>query len=80
MTPLLTVKEVAKRLRASESFVRHLLTSGRLRHHVLGKCQGGKRVSEEQLADYLASTERGGVVKTKPPPKKVARLRNLSLE
>ena len=80
MTPLLSVKAVAERLNASESFVRHLLASGRMRHYVLGRGQGGKRVSEEQLAEYLAATERGGApdlpaaVGAKRPPRKKGRL------
>ena len=57
---LMTVEEVAERLNASTSFVYQLLATGELRHFVLGKKQGGKRVSEEQLQDYLHSRERGG--------------------
>jgi len=54
------VNEVAKHLGVSESFVYALLQSGRLKHHVLGKRQGGKRVSMEQLEEYLRSVEKGG--------------------
>jgi len=56
---LMKVKEVAKFLNASESFVYALLESGRLKHHVLGRGQGGKRVSLEQLQEYLGGVEKG---------------------
>lgn len=59
-TFLMTVAEVAKRLQCSESFVYQLLSSGELKHYGLGQGQGGKRISEEQLEEYLASRERGG--------------------
>jgi excisionase family DNA binding protein len=66
---LLTVRQVAERLHCSEGFVYGLLASGRLRHHVLGAGQGGKRVSDDQLTDYLRSTERGGGLDSpKPAP------------
>jgi excisionase family DNA binding protein len=57
---LLTVTEVAKRLNCSESFVYRILASGELRHFTLGRGQGGKRVSEEHLQEYLAEKEKGG--------------------
>lgn len=57
---LLTVKEAAERLNVSESFIYALLTTGELRHYALGKGQGGKRVSDEQLQEYLHARERGG--------------------
>jgi excisionase family DNA binding protein len=71
---LLKVKEVAKYLNASESFVYALLESGRLKHHVLGKGQGGKRVSMDQIQQYLQCVEKGGISQPKPkqpvtPPK-----------
>ena len=56
----MTVQEVADRLQASTSFVYDLMASGELRHFVLGRGQGGKRVSEEQLQAYLAGREKGG--------------------
>ncbi len=64
--PLLMVKEVAEYLNVSESFVYGLLQSGRLKHHVLGKGQGGKRISMEQIQEYLQSVERGGEPQTQP--------------
>lgn len=65
---LLKVKDVAEFLNASESFVYALLDSGRLRHHVLGRGQGGKRVSMEQIHEYLQSVEKGGEPQPKPKP------------
>jgi excisionase family DNA binding protein len=56
-SPLLKIPEVAKRLNVSTSFVYDLIAEGRLRHHRLGRGQGAIRVSEEQLAAYLASCE-----------------------
>ena len=45
--PLMTVREVSEFLKVSDSFVYALLQSGRMKHHVLGRGQGGKRVSME---------------------------------
>jgi excisionase family DNA binding protein len=81
---LLTVRQVAERLNCSESFVRRLIASGRLKHHVLGAVHGGKRISELQLAEYLRATERGGMEKRRSTPTKRAKpdlaLKHLSLD
>lgn len=78
---LLTVGEVSERLNASSSFVYQLLASGELRHYVLGRGQGGKRVSEEQLQDYLnrkeQGTRRGPEEKSTPAPAKGSAFTNL---
>ena len=57
------VAEVAETLRLSESQVYALINSGRLRCHRLttGR-QGGIRISDEQLRDYLASTVEQGAL------------------
>jgi excisionase family DNA binding protein len=68
MTAMLTVKDVAGRLNCSESFVYELLASGELKHFRLGKGQGGKRVSEEQLQEYLLTREHGGEGRPQPAP------------
>ncbi len=47
---LLTVKEVAERLRLSEEAVRRLLRSKLLRGFVV---QGSWRISQQDLIDYL---------------------------
>ncbi|HYH63311.1 MAG TPA: helix-turn-helix domain-containing protein [Urbifossiella sp.] len=57
---MMTVEDVARRLNVSDSFVYGAVSDGRLKHHRLGKGQGGIRVSEEQLAAFLRLTERGG--------------------
>ena len=57
---LLKVPEVAERLSCSASKVYQLLASGALQHYTLGPGRGGKRVSEEQLAAFLASRQKGG--------------------
>jgi excisionase family DNA binding protein len=64
---LMRVADVARRLNTSESFVYGLLADGRLKHYVLGKGQGAKRVSEAQLSEYLAAVEKCGC-----PPQHVA--------
>ena len=66
---MMTVEDVARRLKASDSFVYGAIASGRLTHHRLGKGQGGIRVSEEQLAAFLRVTERGGEEASVPPAK-----------
>ena len=50
MNELLTVKEVAKKLRLSEEAVRRLLRSKRLRGYTV---QGSWRVKLEDLNEYL---------------------------
>jgi excisionase family DNA binding protein len=69
--PLLTVEDVATRLNVSDKFVYGVIATGRLKHHRLGKGQGGIRVSEEQLAEFLRLTARGGEEDTPQPPPKV---------
>lgn len=65
---LLTVEEVAQRLNVSVSFVYNLVADGtRLKFYRLGKGQGGLRISERQLADYLRASEEGGQEKPQPP-------------
>ncbi len=66
---LMTAADVARRLNASDAFVYGAIAAGRLKHHRLGRGQGGIRVSEEQLADFLRRTERGGEEASVPPPR-----------
>jgi len=63
---LLTVKDLAERLAVSESFVYARIADGSLKHYRLGKGQGGIRVSEEQLQEYLKEREEGGGPAPKP--------------
>jgi excisionase family DNA binding protein len=67
---MMKVEDVSKRLNVSDSFVYDAINTGRLKHHRLGRGQGGIRVSEEQLAAYLRDTERGGTQEA-PAPKPV---------
>lgn len=67
-TELMSVEDVARRLNVSDSFVYSLVANGRLKHYRLGKGQGGIRVSEAQLAAFLADTERGGQPTEAPKP------------
>ncbi len=77
---LLTIKEVAQRLRVGKSFVYQALVTGRLKHYVLGAGSGGKRVSEGQPAEYLRSVEKGGLAEVPAAPAVAPkRLKNLSL-
>lgn len=76
---LLTVRQVAARLAVSPSFVYALLTGGRLKHHRLGGGQGGIRVSEQQLGEYLCGTERGGEPMPQRTPPKPIMLRHLEV-
>ena len=61
---MLKIPEVARRLNCSVAFVYEIVAEGRLRHHRLGKKQGGIRVSEQHLQDYLSRTEQGGEPET----------------
>lgn len=56
---LLTVREVAERLRTSEESVRRWLRQGKLRGFRLGGTRVGYRISERDLADFLASRVSG---------------------
>lgn len=76
---LMTVREVAEHLGASQSFVYSLLDSGRLKHHALGAGQGAKRVSMEHLQEYLASVERGGEQQPKKIHRKPQKLKHLTV-
>jgi excisionase family DNA binding protein len=72
---MLKIQQVAKRLNASDSFVYGLIAGGRLKHHRLGKGQGGIRVTEEQLQEYLLQTEKG----QGPPPEREAPVKPIKL-
>jgi excisionase family DNA binding protein len=54
---VLTVKELAKRLRISRSKAYLLLEAGKVPHY---RIDGTYRVSEEQLREYLESVAVGG--------------------
>jgi excisionase family DNA binding protein len=58
---VLTVAEVASRLRCSLSNAHALIAAGKLKAYRVGAGGGGLRVSEEQLQEFLrrAETTRG---------------------
>jgi excisionase family DNA binding protein len=60
-TPLLTVPEVAERLRVSQETVRRYLRRGWLKGLVLGGRSTGYRIEEEELERFLAAN-RGATV------------------
>src|SRR5437899_1817785 len=57
---LLKVQDVAQRLNCSKSQVYELISSGILRHYRIGKGQGGIRVSDEQIQEFLKERQMGG--------------------
>lgn len=65
---LMLVSRVSEILSCSESFVYARIADGSLKHFRLGAGQGGIRVSEEQLQEYLQSRERGGKPEPAAPP------------
>lgn len=67
----LTVRETADRLRISASSVYLLVESGRLGHHRIGARRGAIRISEADLAAYLAGC-RQELTTNNPPPAPVA--------
>jgi excisionase family DNA binding protein len=52
---VLTVKEVAERLRVSSSTVYNLVEEGRISCHRIGKGRGCIRFTEEQVEAFLQS-------------------------
>ena len=50
---LMTVKEVARRLRVSASLVYQLIDSGRLGCHRIGNGRGAIRIRREDMDEYL---------------------------
>lgn len=60
---LLKVKEVGERLNISVAKCYELVESGKLGHHRL---DGAIRISEEQVKEYLAMTERAPDQKRRP--------------
>ena len=57
MKSLLKIPEVAEQLNVSCSFVYQAISEGRLKFFRLGKGQGGLRISQAQIDDFLASAE-----------------------
>jgi len=67
-------------LKLSATQVYGLITCGKLRCHRFTRAKNGAiRVSEEQLSDYLKSTEIGAQEESVPPKPEVIRLQHLRL-
>jgi excisionase family DNA binding protein len=76
------VPEVAARLSCSPAFVYEMIATGELPHYRLGKGQGGIRVSEAQLQQFLAGRERGRSPRQAPkamPARRKVRPRHLDV-
>ena len=65
---------MAARLEVSAATVYGLVAAGKLRCHRIGLRRGCIRISEEQVAEYLAGAERGVEV-APPPPAAISRER-----
>jgi excisionase family DNA binding protein len=57
---LLTIKDVAERLKASPSTVYELVSDGKLPCYRIGRNGGAIRISEEDLNNYLTTARRSG--------------------
>ncbi len=75
---LLTVKQVAERLGCCPGTVYLLCAAGKLMHRRVGLGRGRIRVSEEDLAAYLAAAKVEGLAQPRPtPPPLPYRLKHL---
>lgn len=75
---LLTVKDVAQRLKISVSCVYQLVETGKLSHHRIGLGRGAIRVSEADVAEFLRSCRSRS--KTQPDQKPArTKLKHLKL-
>jgi excisionase family DNA binding protein len=74
---LLKTKEVAARLSVSQATVYALVASGRLRHCRVGLGRGAIRVTEEQLEEYIRSSEH--YVADAPEPVHQVRLKHIKI-
>ncbi len=63
---LLTVSEVAERLRVSVASIYEMVRSGKLRSMRLGPNRGAIRIRPEELDRYLAAVEHQPPTTTKP--------------
>ncbi|MCY2967400.1 MAG: helix-turn-helix domain-containing protein [Planctomycetota bacterium] len=75
---LLKPRQLAERLNVSLSTVYGLIETGKIACHRIGRGRGAVRVSEEDLADYLASCRNAEKNQTKPPRPRV-KLKHLKL-
>ena len=54
--PMLDIEEIAEKLKVSESTIRGLVRSGKLRAYRIGGKRGRLRFKEEDLSSYIEST------------------------
>lgn len=64
---LLTVREVAERIRSTPESVRRWIRQGRLRAARPGHTKLGFRIAEDDLERFLAERTRGGTPEAGPP-------------
>ena len=76
MLLLLTVAEVAERLHCSTSLIYGLLKQGRLPYVRLGSGQGGKRICESDLEQFIVENK---VVEQQIAPPVKVKLKHLQL-
>jgi excisionase family DNA binding protein len=71
MTSLLTVAEVAERLRCSISNVYNLVAQGRLKCYRVGAGNAGLRFADDHIRDFLKMSEAAGKSALPEPPEYV---------
>jgi excisionase family DNA binding protein len=76
---LLTVREVAARLRVSLASVYDLIKKGKLAAHRVGNHGGAIRVSEQSLLDYLGRSVHVTASSLESPPPRVQNLKHIRL-
>lgn len=76
---LLTVKEVAERLKVSASCIYQLVESGRLAHHRIGIGRGAIRFSENDLDEFLKKSREQARQSKSSSAKPHAKLKHLKL-
>lgn len=74
---MLTVKEVAQKLRVSAASIYSLIESGKMGCHRIGMGRGTIRVSEDDLSAFLLTCREATESTPKLPPKR--KLRHLDL-
>ena len=76
---LLTIAEVAERLRIGRTTAYQLVQQGKIAAHRIGAGRGAIRISEEDLNAYLASCREQNQPSSKTPEPPPRRLRHLRL-
>lgn len=80
---MLTVNEVAERLKCSPALIYQLCADGRLAHHRLGTGRGTIRITENSLQEFLDTTHVGTHAITLSRPLKhirLSRMRSSSMQ